>query len=126
MYTLRPFMRLNTARGPEIEQFVKALTNQHLSVREIELLAQGYFRGPASLREAIDTGKLSWSLEQMQKVPQDSDGCHAHVARHGEGRRIASGRLEDTSSGSDTDVSSGGASREGIDCVRASRQASRS
>ena len=75
MYTLRPFMRLNTARGPEIEQFVKALTNQHLSVREIELLAQGYFRGPASLREAIDTGKLSWSLEQMQKVPQDSDGC---------------------------------------------------
>jgi len=76
MYTLRPFMRLNTARGPEIEQFVKALTNQHLSVREIELLAQGYFRGPASLREAIDTAKLSWSLEQMQKVPQDSDGCH--------------------------------------------------
>ena len=75
MYTLRPFMRLNVARGPEIEQFVKALANQHLSVREIDLLAQGYFRGPASLRDAIDTGKLSWSLEQMQKVPQDPDGC---------------------------------------------------
>jgi hypothetical protein len=75
MYTLRPFMRLNDARGPEIEQFVKALANQRLSVREIELLAQGYFRGPASLRQAIDSGKLSWSLEQMQKVPQDPDGC---------------------------------------------------
>ncbi len=75
MYTLRPFMRLNAARGPEIEQFVKALANQRLSVREIELLAQGYFRGPASLRDAIDSGKLSWSLEQMQKVPQDPDGC---------------------------------------------------
>ena len=75
MYTLRPFMRLKAARAPEVEQFVKALANQRLSVREIELLAQAYFRGPDSLRQAIDSGKLSWSLEQMQKVPQDPDGC---------------------------------------------------
>jgi hypothetical protein len=75
LYTLRPFMRLNAARAPEIEQFVKALADQRLSVREIELLAQGYFRGPASFRQAIDGGQWSWSLEQMQKVPQDPDGC---------------------------------------------------
>lgn len=75
MYTLRPLMRLNAARAAEIEQFVKALANGRLSVREIELLAQGYFRGPASLRQAIDGGQLSWSLEQMQKVPQDPDAC---------------------------------------------------
>ena len=75
MYTLRPFMRLNAVTPSEIEQFVKVLAKQRLSVREIELLAQGYFRGPASLRQAIESGKFSWSLEQMQRVPQDPNGC---------------------------------------------------
>ena len=46
-----------------------------LSVRDIELLAQAYFRGPASLREAIESGKWSWSLEQMKNVPEDREGC---------------------------------------------------
>ena len=34
----------------EIEQFVEVVAGQRLSVREIELLAHGYFRGPASQR----------------------------------------------------------------------------
>lgn len=75
MVTLRPFMRLNAARATEVERFVKRLAGQRLSVREIELLAHGYFRGPASLRQAIDDGQFSWSLEQMQKVSPDPDGC---------------------------------------------------
>ena len=73
--TLRPFMRLNGATASEIERFVKVLANQRLSVRDIELLAHGYFRGPASLRQAIESGKLSWSLEQIRRVPRDPDGC---------------------------------------------------
>jgi hypothetical protein len=76
MYTLRPFRRMNAA-GEQVEQFVKTLSGKRLSVREIELLAQGYFRGPASLREAIDAGKLGWSLEQMKNVPEDTEGCNA-------------------------------------------------
>ena len=44
-------------------------------MRDIELLAQGYFRGPPALREAIDGGKLGWSLEQMKRVPEDAEGC---------------------------------------------------
>lgn len=76
MYTLRPFMRMNSVGKQEIERFVEATAGKRLSVREIEMLAQGYFRGPDSLREAIDQGKWSWSLAQMKNVPQDPGGCN--------------------------------------------------
>ena len=76
MVTLRPFMRINGVGQKEIERFVQAMAGQHLSVREIELLAHGYFRGPASLRQAIDQGNWKWSLEQMQTVPETCDGCN--------------------------------------------------
>lgn len=75
MYTLRPFRRMNAGRD-QVERFVKTVSGRRLSVREIELLAQGYFRGPDSLREAIDAGKLGWSLEQMKNVPEDTEGCN--------------------------------------------------
>jgi len=76
MYTLRPFMRMNTPRRQEIERFVQVVAGQRLSVRDIELLAQGYFRGPASLREAIEGDKLRWSLDQLKHVPEDREGCN--------------------------------------------------
>jgi hypothetical protein len=44
-------------------------------VRDIELLAHAYFRGPASLKEAIEAGKLGWSLDQLKGVPEDPEGC---------------------------------------------------
>ncbi len=77
MYTLRPVMRMNEVGREPVERFVAAVAGQRLSVRDIELLAQAYFRGPAPLREAIDAGKLGWSLQQMKNVPQDRQGCNA-------------------------------------------------
>jgi hypothetical protein len=76
MYTLRPFMRMNSAGREPVERFMKAIASQRLSVRDIELLAQGYFHGPPLLREAIDQGKWSWSLDQMKGVPEDPEGCN--------------------------------------------------
>jgi hypothetical protein len=76
MYTLRPFRRMNSIAQQEIERFVKAVAGKRLSVRDIDLLARGYFQGPASLREAIDNGKLGWSLDQMKCVPEDVEGCN--------------------------------------------------
>ena len=76
MYTLRPFRRMNSVSREEIERFMKAVSGQRRSVRDIELLVQGYFRGPASLRDAIAGGKLGWSLEQMKCVPEDREGCN--------------------------------------------------
>jgi len=74
MVTLRPFMRINGVGPQGVERFVQAVAGGKLSVREIELLAHGYFRGPASLRQAIDQGHWKWSLEQMQAVPEDPEG----------------------------------------------------
>ena len=76
MYTLRPFMRMNSVGKQQIERFVKATAGHRLSVREIDMLAQGYFRGPDSLQQAIDQGKWSWSLAQMKNVPEGSAGCN--------------------------------------------------
>jgi hypothetical protein len=76
MYTLRPFMRMNTGHRQEIERFVEALAGQRLSVRDIERLAHAYFRGPAALREAIADGNLGWSLAQLKSVPEDREGCN--------------------------------------------------
>lgn len=76
MYTLLPFRRMNSEKRDQVERFVKALSGQGLSVRDIERLAQAYFRGPDSLREAIERGKLYWSLEQMKSVSEDREGCN--------------------------------------------------
>jgi len=76
MVTLRPFMRMNGVAQSELARFIQAVAGQKLSVREIELLAHGYFRGPASLREAINQGNWKWSLEQMQTVPETCEGCN--------------------------------------------------
>ena len=74
MLTLRPFMRMNGAGPTEVERFMQAVAGTKVSVREIELLAHGYFRGPASLREAIDQGHWKWTLDQMQAVGEDPEG----------------------------------------------------
>jgi hypothetical protein len=74
MATLRPFMRMNGVDPKDIDSFVQAVAGTKLSVREIELLAHGYFRGTASLRQAIDQGHWKWTLDQMQAVGEDPAG----------------------------------------------------
>jgi len=75
MYLMRQFMRMNGVQGAEIEQFVLATSGQGLSVREVEQLAHGFFRGPASFRQEILKGNLALPLERLRQVPQSADGC---------------------------------------------------
>jgi hypothetical protein len=66
MYTLRQ----------QIEEFVVALSGKNLSVRQIEQLAHGYFRGSESFRREIRSGKITLTLE-----PPGSDdpvGCNRY------------------------------------------------
>jgi len=76
MYTLRQFMRMNGVRKQDIEDFVVALAGKKLSLREIEQLAHGYFRGPASFREAIRQGHVALALDWFRQVPEDPDGSN--------------------------------------------------
>ncbi len=75
MYLLRQFMRMNGVKAEQVEEFVLALSGKGLSVREVEQLAHGYFRGPESFREEIRKGNLALPLERMRQVPQSPDGC---------------------------------------------------
>jgi hypothetical protein len=60
---LRQFMRMNGVSREQIEEFVLALSGKGLSVREVEQLAHGCFRGPESFRQEILKGNvaLPWS-----------------------------------------------------------------
>jgi hypothetical protein len=75
MYTLRQFMRMNGVKKQEIEDFVVAVSGKKLSMRDIEQLAHGYFRGPESFREAIREGQVGVPLQWMRQVSGDADGC---------------------------------------------------
>jgi len=66
---------MNGDHRAEVERFMKAVAGRRLSVRDIELLTHAYFRGPASLREAIVEGNLAWSLDHLKDVPEDREGC---------------------------------------------------
>ena len=76
MYTVRRFMRMNRAGTEEIEVFVAGVSGKKLSVREIEYLALGYFRGPDSLRREIAEGKVVLPLERLKEQAREADGCN--------------------------------------------------
>ena len=75
MYTMRQFMRMNSVSKAEVEQFVVALSGKKLSVRDIEQLAHGYFRGPESFREQIRNGNVALPLEWVRQRSGDTEGC---------------------------------------------------
>ena len=76
MYALRQFRRMNGVKPAQIEEFVLAVSGKGLSVREVEQLAHGCFRGPESFRREILKGNLALPLERMRQVPQSPDGCN--------------------------------------------------
>lgn len=75
MYVLRPFMRMNKVSAHELEAFVTATGGNALSVRQIEQLAHGFFRGPESFRQQILQGNVQLPLQQIQEMPTDPELC---------------------------------------------------
>ena len=74
MYHVRPFMRMKGATLQEIERFVTALSGKQLSLREIEQLAHGYFRGPESFRQQILQGHVALALKHLRQAPPHPEG----------------------------------------------------
>jgi hypothetical protein len=73
LYSLRRFRRVNSQA--DIDQFIGALRGKKLSVREIEGLAHGFFRGPESFRQEILQGNFGLALRHIQEAPPDPDSC---------------------------------------------------
>jgi hypothetical protein len=77
MYILRPFIRINRIKRQEIDEFVALVAGRNLSIRDIELLANGYFRGSAELREQLRKGDLSLGLWSLRNTAGKSSDCTA-------------------------------------------------
>ena len=57
--------RLKGVSSADLDQFVGALRGQKLSVRQMEGLAHGFFRGPPSFRQELLQGHLTLALRQL-------------------------------------------------------------
>jgi hypothetical protein len=75
MYTVRSFMRINRIKKEEIDTFVSLAAGKGLSIRDIELLAHGYFKGPEHMRQQIAQGNLSWGLSRMKHTSLNAAHC---------------------------------------------------
>ena len=75
MYILRPFIRINRVSREEINEFVGLTAGHRLSIRDIELLANGYFKGSAALREQLRKGDIAIGLAGLRSTTVKSEDC---------------------------------------------------
>jgi hypothetical protein len=75
MYTLRQFIRINCAKKVDVDEFVKLVSGKHLSIRDIELLAHGYFKGPEEFRRQIQSGNIFWALSRLKDCSANTSSC---------------------------------------------------
>lgn len=75
MYTLRPFIRMNAVNQKEIDKFVGSVAGKKLSIRDIEILAHGYFKGGDQLRRQIESGDILWALSRLKQRSSNAGDC---------------------------------------------------
>lgn len=75
MYILKPFIRINKNKKEEIDEFVRCTSGKNLSIRDIETLAHGYFKGSEAFRVQIKEGNILWGLEQIKKTISKTADC---------------------------------------------------
>lgn len=75
MYTLRRFIRMNSITEKDIDEFVKAVSGKGISIRDIDLLARGFFKGSDDLRQQIKKGNIAWSLNRLKEPVSKTAQC---------------------------------------------------
>ena len=73
MYILRPFMRINGVKTKDIDEFVDLVSGRNLSIRDLKLLAGGYFKGSEEYRRQIKKGSISWVLSSLKETSPRAD-----------------------------------------------------
>lgn len=71
MYTIGQFIRMNCASKDEIDDFINSVSGKNLSIRDIEKLAYGYFKGPQDFKTQVKEGNILWALDRMKDVSQN-------------------------------------------------------
>lgn len=66
--SVRPVTRVNKIQPSEIEDFVKATSDKGLSVRELDILTKGYFKGGDEFRNHIEQGDVRWCLDALRST----------------------------------------------------------
>lgn len=68
MYSLRPFTRVkDSASKKAVSSFVACVAGKGLGTRDIDRLAQAYFKGGDVLKSQIEKGELDWTLRQLKE-----------------------------------------------------------
>ena len=75
MYTLRQFIRMTEVKEEGIDRFVDMVSGKGLSIRDIDILANGYFKGSDDLRRQIENGNISWSLDCLKESSDSGSDC---------------------------------------------------
>ena len=75
MYTIRSFMRMNGIKKQEVDEFVASVSDKGLSLRDIEVLANGYFKGGQDIREQIKSGNIAWGLSRLKHSLVEPTDC---------------------------------------------------
>ncbi len=66
-YTLHPVRRLtNGTSQQEVDEFVELVSGKSLSTRDIEIVADAYFRGGEVIRNQLKNGDLGWTLQELK------------------------------------------------------------
>jgi hypothetical protein len=73
MYTIRSFIRMNGISKQDVDEFVKSVAAKGLSIRDIEILANGYFKGGEGIREQIRNGNITWGLSRLRQSSVTTD-----------------------------------------------------
>jgi hypothetical protein len=73
MYTIRSFIRMNGISKQDVDEFVKSVAGKGLSIRDIEILANGYFRGGEGIRRQIRNGNITWGLSRLKESSVTTD-----------------------------------------------------
>lgn len=76
LQSVRPITRVNKVQVPEIEAFVSATAGKGLSVRDLDVLAKGYFKGGEDFRRQVREGDLRWCLDALRQTA-DAGGAAA-------------------------------------------------
>ena len=73
MYTIRSFIRMNAVSKQDVDEFVKSVAGKGLSIRDIEILANGYFKGGEGIRQQIRNGNITWGLSRLKDSSVTTD-----------------------------------------------------